>query len=535
MLALPLASCGSGKSQSDGSGHMYDAALNGNPQSLDPQFANDPSSNTVIANLYSGLMKSDKSGNTVCNNAASYSVSEDGLVYTFKLREDNFWFFDDNDNDRVDEGEYFPVTAYDYVFALQRVLNPEMQSPYAEDFTCIKGGNSALSGSASYENIGAAAADDFTLIIQLEYPSADFINLLATAAAYPCNKEFFLSTKGRYGLDDNSIMSNGSFFVRQWFYDPYGSNNILYMRKNAANSSEEHKIYPSYLSFTIEKNQSDIKELFKNNKIDCITTMSASGYNKSKYAVSSARSVTLGLIYNPENEICSNLSLRKALALCIDRDKLAQNVSSDILPAYGIIPPAVSLLGRSYRELSSDKGMSVYDPETAASCFSSAKRSLNAESIDTVKMLVSTDSIDSAYLHLITQHWQEVLGYYIGIEEVTSEQFYERLETGDYQFALYPLTASYNSGVSLLSEYADCGYISVSEKSAESIASLKGCAEAGKLAGLLGETEAALVSEYSFIPLFYKNSYLIAGSENEDIILNPFNSSVDFSIAKNYD
>ena len=75
MCAAVFCSCGNNDKE-DGSGHMFDVALNGNPQSLDPQFAYDPASNTVIKNLYSGLMRVDESGNVVCCHAEKYVVKK---------------------------------------------------------------------------------------------------------------------------------------------------------------------------------------------------------------------------------------------------------------------------------------------------------------------------------------------------------------------------------------------------------------------------------------------------------------------------
>ena len=254
LCTVSLFSCGSSDTNG-GEGHMYSVALKGNPQSLDPQFAEDESSATVIKNLYSGLMQTDKDGNLSVCTASDYNVSADGLVYTFDLREDNYWFFDENDDDVIDDGEYFPVTAADYVFALKRLLDPQMKSPYAKDFACIKNGEKILSGQLSPDDSGIVAKSDTQLEITLDYPCAEFLKLLSTQAAFPCNEEFFLSTKGRYGLDDRSVMSNGPFYVRQWFYDPYGSNNILYMRKNSANVCESYEVLPSYVSFSIEEGQ----------------------------------------------------------------------------------------------------------------------------------------------------------------------------------------------------------------------------------------------------------------------------------------
>ncbi len=534
VCASMLTACGDSKDKGDGSGHMYNASLNGNPESLDPQYADDPSSNTVIRNLYSGLMQIDASGNLVCCNAESYEISDDGLRYTFRLRKDNYWFLDYNDSDTVDEGEYFPVVADDYVFALQRILNPDMQSPYGADFTCIKGGAASLSGTAAPESIGARAVDAYTLEITLEYSSAEFLSLMSTSAAYPCNKDFFYSTKGRYGLDDKSVMSNGAFYVRQWFFDPYGVNNILYMKANSANDCEKYEVLPSYLSFSIEESEGDIKALFKESEIDCLTTLSDS-YSTKKYNVSGSMATTLGLIFNSEDKTYSNKNLRTALALSVDREAICNKLSSDVSVAYGIIPPAVTLMGRSYRELASDRVFIEYDTENALTYFKRAKKELNVESFDTVKILVSTDSIDSGYLHLISQQWQETLGCYIGIEEVTAEEFETRIASGDYSIALYPLKGDFNSGVSVLRQFQKISCLANCGGSAEITDSVRRCANASELVSVYTDAEKEILGKYGFIPLFYKNSYLVAGDENEDIILDPFAEAVDFRIAQNYD
>ena len=115
ILAALLTGCGN-EDKGSGTGHQYKAVLCGNPESLDPQFADDPSSNTVIKNLYSGLMSVDAGGGIVCCNAESYTVSADGTAYTFTLRDDNYWFFDTNDNDLIEEEEcVFTLTAAGYI------------------------------------------------------------------------------------------------------------------------------------------------------------------------------------------------------------------------------------------------------------------------------------------------------------------------------------------------------------------------------------------------------------------------------------
>lgn len=532
IFTATLFSCGN-NDRGDGTGHMYDVSILGNPQSLDPQYAVDTASNTIIKNLYSGLMTSDANGNILCCNAENYSISSDGLEYTFTLKKDNYWFFDKNNDDFIDDDEYFPVTANDYVFAFRRILDPSMQSPYAKDFSCIRNGSNIIAGKALPETAGVIAVDDYTLNISLDYPCAEFLGLLATSASYPCNREFFYSTKGRYGLDDRSVMSNGAFFVRQWFYDPYGVNNILYMKKNSVNNTETNEILPSFLNFTIESDANDIRTMFRDGTIECFTTDNIDGINTRKYNTQSFSATTLGLIFNPEDDYFSLISLRKALAFSIDRENLINNDNTDISSAYGIIPPAVKLLGRSYRELVSDRQYEVYNVSEAKRCYNVAKAELQTESFDNIKILVCSENINSDYLHKISQDWQELFGFYIGIEEVTSAEFKKRIAEKDYSIALYPVKANYNSGLSVLEQFAknEC-FENI--KTDELIEEIYKCADVSELVNHYCNQESKILDTYEFVPLFYKNSYLVMNDDNEDIIYDPFTEAIDFRIAKNY-
>lgn len=533
LLAAMTTGCGN-EDKGSGTGHQYKAVLDKNPSSLDPQFADDPSSNTVIKNLYSGLMRVDSAGNIVCCNAESYTVSSDGTAYTFNLRDDNFWFFDTNDDDVIEEDEYFPVTAKDYVFALRRVLDPKMKSPYAQDFSCVKGAKLAGRGLIDPSEAEIYAPDDMTLVVALEEPNTEFLYLMTTPAAYPCNEEFFDSTKGRYGLDDRSVMSNGAFFVRQWFYDPYGNNNILYMKRNDADWSETYDINPALLSFSIERNEEDIRAQFKSDNTECFATLNRNPYNPKKYLVEGTSATTLGLIFNPEDRYFSNENMRKALALGVDREKLSKNLDSDLSPAYGIIPPAVKLSGRSYRELVSDMSFDLFDRETAQSCFAQGKAEIGTESLESVKILVCGGSVDTAALHTITQDWQNIFSSYIGIDEVTEDEFYKRIESGDYSIALYPLKGELGYGASVIAQFERVPCLQYVAGGEEISSSLRNCQDTNALVEAYTSAERGIIEGYGFVPVFYKKTYLIAKKDNEQIYYDPFTEAIDFRLALNY-
>ena len=528
-----LTSCGN-TDRGDGTGHMYDVSLLGNPKSLDPQFADDPSSNTVIKNLYSGLLTADENGNIQCCNAESYTVSEDGLVYTFNLRPDNYWFFDENQDDFIDSTEYSQVVADDYVFAFQRILDPSMKSPYAEEFSCIANGQKIINGEMMTDEIGVFAVDKSTLVITLDYPSAEFLKLLTTNASFPCNRTFFFNTKGRYGLDDRSVMSNGAFYVRQWFYDPYGVNNILYMKRNDKNDSENFDISPYYLNFTIESEESDIKERVKSGETECLTTFSKEGFSENRYNISSTQATTLGLIFNPDDQYFSNKNIQKALAYSIQREELWYDLSDDVQVASGIIPPSFKMLGRSYRDIVSDRSFDVYSDEGAVVCYQKGMRQLEIESVGETKILVNVDTVNSEYLHRLSQEWQKIFGCYIGIEDVSDSEFYSRIESGDYSIALYPLKADNCTGLSVMEQFEKCGFLNYAVPNGNFTQRILQCPDIESLIDCYHEIENEIISGCGFIPLFYKNSYLISNIDNEDIKYDAFSGAVDYRTAKNY-
>lgn len=533
MFVLPSVSCGN-DSKGGGSGYMYSLTLLRNPRTLDPQNADDASSLTVIKNMFSGLLETDRKGNISCCNAVSYDVSEDGLEYTFYLREDNYWFYDMNKNDVIEQGEFFPVVAADYAFALKRLLDPEMHSPYAKDFTCIQHGELINNGELALELAGVTAISDYVLKINLDYPCAEFPQLLASPAAYPCNEKFFNATKGRYGLDDESVMSNGAFFMRQWFYDPYGHNNILYMKKNEINENEKYEISPTFLSFDILGSEENIRQQFKEEGTACFTSYNCSGYNPEKYSISSSRAVTLGLVFNPEDKTYSDLNLRKALSLSIDRNALSKQLSSDVSVAYGIIPPAVNLFGRSYRELSSDSQFDVYNVTDAKSYLEKAKFEIGKRSVESTKILVNSAVVNSGALHVISQTWQDTLGIYIGIEDVTNDEFYDRIESGDYSIALYPIKGRTSSGLSFIRAFEETDCLTEYYGGQTCGNDILKCPTAAGLVDAYSDAEREVLAEFGFIPILYKNCYLIADADNEEIYYDAFSGAVDYRRAKNY-
>lgn len=525
------------KQESDGSGYLFTVSLPSNPKSLDPQSATDASSKTIITNLYEGLIELDESGMPTLAAAESVNVSEDGLIYTFQLKNDRYWYYDANQNDAIDEGESWQVTASDYVYAFRRIFDPQTQSPYTSMFSCLKNASAIQNGQMDYTQIGVNAVSDTQLQFSLDQPDTQFLSRLASTAAMPCNESFFLQTKGRYGLDQECVASCGAFYLRLWFYDPYGSDNLIYMRRNSANT-EARSVYPANLTFRIKKSSQDTAEDFADGSSDVLaTSIYQSQYMESdRYNVISSCVTTLGLIFNPDNTAFANANIRKGLSMGIDRSAIGKNSNGDLFPAYGIIPTDVHCNGKSYRELVPE-AKTAYDAAAAVDTFQKGMKELHIESLDSTKILVCSTLMDCENLHDIVQTWQEIFGFYIGIEEVSESDYWKRIADKNYTIAVYGITGSSDSPASVLEQFeTDTNRFYYSSHTVDSlITGLKSCSSSEELQQKCQNLEQAILTEGQFLPIFYKNQYCITRSSNADIGYAPFSGALNFRNAKHFE
>lgn len=547
-LLLSIAGCMTGcdKDKGSGAGYLFSYTLTQNPENLDPQMATDAASKTVIGNLFEGLYRLDDAGNVVPALAEQCVVSEDGLTYTFTLRQDCFWYlpaeakaFAEAESKGDSSGDTYagtPVTASDFVFAFRRIFQPETHSPYGRMFSCLKNASAILQGQASYESIGVTAPDPHTLVMQLDYANGELQALLASTAAMPCREDFFTTTKGRYGLDEDSVISNGAFYLRMWFYDPYGPDNQISMRRNPLNDAYD-RIYPSSLTFYMQDAET---ENFKSGKTDCLVTPDSRYSSDSAYTTVSYASMTLGLIFNPDDPQYANSSLRKALAQGLNRAEYAEELKSDLAAASGIVPPAVTMLGKSYRELVAEASFFDEDAAAAKTAYTAALQELQTESLKSTQILVPSGLMDYTVLHTIVRRWSDLFGFYIGVEEVTQSEYDKRLAAGDYAIALYALTGERNSASHILEQFtAQDAPFGISEGAAtlltNTLAEIASQASRRDSVEIYRAAESTLLADRCFIPLFYKQEYLVWRTCNADIGFDAFGNQVFFRHAKHFE
>lgn len=520
LLFVSAVSCGK-EEEDDGSGYSFTYTLYGNPQNLDPQLAEDKSSLMVIENMFTGLITFNQNGKLDYGVAKSVEVSEDGLKYSFSLREDCFW--------HSASGPEGKVTAHDFVYGFKRIFDPVTRSPYREKFSFIENGQAIIDGRKDFTELGIYAVNNTELVIRLDRPNSEFLYLLTTAPAMPCSKRFFEATKARYGMDEESVVSNGAFYMTQWSYDAYGNDNLIYMKRNYENSAGD-RVYPYMLTFIIDRDRNASGENFENGKADFY--MSEKAQKKSFVMATDVKSyetTSLGIIFNPEIQISSEI--KRALSLTVDR-KAIEKISPDNLKvAYGIVPGSLFVGESVFREQYPAISYDFYNGEVSEESKELAETFFETWP-DGAEIIVRNKS-DAGVINKITEDWQKKLGVYIAVTYAEDDEFYSRLRSGDYFMAFTEIASSDKSVYYCLKNAVDTIYPEGTGNDVKaSLDKALSYSNFSDICDIFSETENSIMESGDYIPLFYRKLFLIYHKNSADINLNPFSETVDFRKAK---
>ena len=204
--ALLLAACG----QSGSDTKTYSSTFSGNPTTFNYLLDYYADNTAIITNLVDGLLENDNHGNLVPSLAEDWSVSSDGLTYTYKLRKDAKWFTADGE-------EYAPVKAQDFVTGIKYAVDNKSQ---AIDLiqNSIKGLNDYITGTDSdFSKVGVKAIDDQTVEYTLVRPEPYWNSKTTNSILFPVNEEF-LNSKGKdFGtLSPGSILYSGPYLLKDF-------------------------------------------------------------------------------------------------------------------------------------------------------------------------------------------------------------------------------------------------------------------------------------------------------------------------------
>ena len=506
-----LTGCGS-------SGASFTWRVNHVPANLDPQIAQESSERIAVTNLYRGLTRIDENGDAVLDCAESYTVSEDGLTYTFTLKEDLAYT-----KLKKHEKEY-PLTAADFVFGMERVFREETNSPYRELFSNLKG--------AEGGTLGVSAPDERTVVYQLNAPDPAFLEKLAQPGAMPCNEEFFEHSAGAYGLSAATTLANGHFYLYNW------NENGLFLRRNASGSlitSLRIVLDTTAQSTPTPAPASGTSVAQSEPAATGAAAVAAGDVTAAIDEVSSAGNLpcipytatTWALVFNCEDKQLASQNVRLALgASAMGIEPLPAGFST----ADGLIPPAMEVNGSGYRDTVGGQMPTVSDVKE--SCRAGLSEA-GLQQFSGIQVLYPEGADYQALIEQISQQWQKGLGAfsaYFTLKAMPLDELESTVAEGDYQIALLPFSPSSEDCVTFLQQFADGAFTGWESAGFDSqLRQLAG--QLAPDAGQIAQAEQTLLAGGAIAPLWYQDQALVMAQGVEHVVFDPFGPVLDLTWA----
>jgi len=501
--------------------------ISSDPMSLDPQVVETDSGKLIATNCYEGLVRLDENYKIIPGVAESWEISDDGLTYTFHLRKDSKWQLLKSYKDVLPDENYLEtfdnrVTAQDFVFGLQRAVDPQTQCNDAEKYFCIKNAEKINNGEEDIEKLGITATDDTTLVITLDRANPDFLRLLTLPAAMPCKEAFFKETHAKYGLDVKYTFCNGPYYISTWAAD-----NSLILIKNEGYKGNS-KVKPTYLYFYVNKDEESIVTKFKQHSYNCAYISDASYKELSKTKNTSflnTFNTVSGLCFNCKDDILINENIRKALVKITKFDEIQKDKPEYAgTKASGIVPENCRFGEQSYRSAAGEINLPAYDSDEALKLWKKGLEEIGTDSLE-IK-IICTDEY-TAQMQKIIQNWQIELSTAIiaKVETLSQSDFDTAVLNGNYQIAAGRISTDSSTAVDILKEFTTDSNANVfyynSEKYDKLIDEILLKASGDEILANYKKAEQMLIDDAVFCPLFTYSEYIAVNDDVTDIYATP--------------
>ena len=414
--AILLTACGKSEKNADAP-KTFSYVYAVDPSSLDYSVTSKSSTSDVIGNVVDGLLENDKYGNLIPSLAEDWSVSKDGLTYTYKLRKGVKWYTSEGE-------EYAEVKAQDFVTGLKHAADGKSDGLSLVEKS-IKGLEAYVSGETNdFSTVGVKALDDYTVEYTLNNPESFWNSKVTTATMLPVNEEFLNATGKDYGTPTpSSILYNGPYFLKSlisksvieyeknpnyWdkenvkidnvkltFYD--GSDQESLIRSFTQGAYTTARLFPASSNFESTKKEYGDKIVYSPQEATSYyltVNVNRQSYNKTAKTDESQKTST--------KEALLNKNFRQALNFAFNRHAYTAQLNgeegADKIIRNSLVPDNyVQVAGKTFGQLAQDELLkygeqwkdvtlrdgkdTIYNPTKAKSTFEKAKSELQSKGV----------------------------------------------------------------------------------------------------------------------------------------------------------
>ncbi|MGF7400231.1 peptide ABC transporter substrate-binding protein [Thermoanaerobacterium thermosaccharolyticum] len=439
-LSAVLAGCGGSASNSASNSGNDKQVLNLNliqePPTLDPQKAKDVVSIDILTEVLDGLTRYDKDGKIKPGSglAKSWDISNDGLTYTFHLR-DAKW----------SDGN--PITAQDFEYAWKRALDPNTASQYAYQLFYIKGAEEYNSGKGSADQVSVKALDDKTLQVTLKAPTPQFLGLTSFVTYLPLEKSIYEKYGDKVGTDPDKLVYSGPFVISQWNHEQ-----SITLKKNK-DYWDSSSVKLQTVNFSMIKDNNTLVQNYDNNTLDSIFVPGdyIDKYKNSSEYSDKALATNWYVQFNTKSPVFKNADIRKAFTLAIDRKTFVEQVTKDgSIPAEAVVPPGVPGYNGDFRKEAGETYFKDNDVAQAKELLKKGMSELGISKLPTITLLGDDTDNAKKYDQALQQMWKQNLGVNVQIQNVAFKVRLDMMDKGNYDMVFAGWGADYNDPLTFL-------------------------------------------------------------------------------------
>lgn len=416
------------------------------PDSLNLARVSDTYSSQVASQILEGLVCIViRDGREVVMPACaeSWETSEDGLTWTFHLREMK-WA----------DGE--PLRAEEFVYGISRVLDPATASPISGRINFIRNANEVLTGKKPLSDLGVEAPDDRTLIIRLERPIPYLLQIAAGIAMFPVRRDVVEKYGDAYGTDADKFVGCGPFILEDWVHNSsltFVKNPLYWDAANVKLKRIEMKIVAEEAARVGDFENGGL-DFISVNSMEWVKKLDENPLRKGGYVKSIVQTPrTEYIFFNQTISPFSNRKVRQAFSLALNREEIHRDIKQGMQPAaWGWIPPTMNLDGESFRAMAGEpiQDLAREYPDPSALLVEGLKElGMSGEPGELKVRLMCRDSARE-FAEYLQQSYKSTLGVELELDPVQWPVFQERNRNLDYEMGYKSYGADYNDPFSMM-------------------------------------------------------------------------------------
>ena len=477
------------------------------PETVDPALNSAVDGGNMILHAFEGLLTLDENGQLKAGQAETWETSDDGLTWTFHLRDGLKW------SDGTD------LTANDFVYSWQRVCDPEVAAPYAETVLgMVKGYDEAVAGDIT--KLDVQAPDDKTVVVNLDHPCTYFGELAAFATLSPVQQATVEANGDAWATAADTYISNGPFMMTEWVPGSH-----ITFSKNP-NYWDADSIKLDKLEFELIEDSNAAYSAYQNGEVDMIKDVPTEEIPSLQGTDEFHVDPIIGTYYvslNLQKDYFQDAKVRKALSLAIDRKYVAETLMQGTYTAAGSLvgPGWLDTDGSSFED-NANGGSAYIDTDNFDANLEEAKKLMeeagypNGEGFPQIEYTTNDAGYHKVVAEYLQQAWAE-LGIDLKVNIVEWASFTPMRRNGEFDVARNGWVGDYTDPSNILElftttngnndgKYSNADFDAAIEES-------RVTADAAERSTALHKAEDLLMEDTGCIPIAYYNDFWLQSSK----------------------